>query len=82
MRFFCKSHYLDRPGCAPRGCPPASLYLGSASRNKRQATPRCRNFYSIRQQKGKKGPERPGAAVGMKVKSWTLSPSSLQPAGV
>jgi hypothetical protein len=34
--------------------------------------------YSIRQQKGKNGPVRPGTAVGVKAKSRALSPSSVQ----
>lgn len=38
--------------------------------------------HSSRQQNGKNGPDSPGAPVGVKVKSWTVSPSSVQPAGV
>lgn len=39
-------------------------------------------LHSSRQQNGKNGPESPGAPVGVKVKSWTVSPSSVQAAGV
>ena len=38
--------------------------------------------HSILQQNGKKGPGRPGAALGVKVRSKTRSLSSVQPAGV